>query len=326
MKGFCNVCPVCDGRACAGKVPGMGGALTGSSFMENVKALADIKLNMRTVHDCLEPDTGFDFFGMHLSTPIMNGPVASPNTNCGPIDDLEFETAIMVGTERAGSIGWIGDPCQKEFFLNGCEALRSAGRGVVISKPHIEPEKVRARFEWAREAGAVAFGMDLDGAGLTVLRKIGYPVGPKAMEQIKQIRAFVPQSPFIVKGIMTPDDALRCLDAGVSCIVVSNHGGRVLDGVPGVAEVLPAIAKAVGGSMMILADGAVRSGVDVLKYLALGAQGVLVGRPLCWGAFGGGAEGVQLMINTYTQQLQQAMILTGSTDLKSIDERLLFRR
>lgn len=326
MRGFCKLCPVCDGRACAGQVPGMGGAITGGSFQANYEALRAVRLNMRTVHDACAPDTSFDFFGTRLSTPIMNGPIAGPNYNCGPMDDYGFQEAIATGVAEAGSIYWMGDPCKKEEVFNGCRAMQKAGRGIAISKPHIEQGKVRARFEWALEHGAVAFGMDLDGAGLITLRTIGYPVGPKTAAQIKELRAFAPGAPFIIKGIMAADDAKRCVDAGANCIVVSNHGGRVLDGTPGVAEVLPTIRQAVGSAAMVLADGSVRSGVDALKYLALGADAVLIGRPVCWGAFGGGAEGVQLMVDTYTDQLRQAMLLTGCKQLSDIGDAVVYRR
>ena len=179
------------------------------------------------------------------------------------------------------------------------------------------------RFRAAEEAGAVALGVDLDGAGLVTMRLQGQPVGPKTLAQLKTIRAQT-QLPFIVKGIMTVDEAKMCCEAGADCIVVSNHGGRVLDGCPGGADVLPEIAYALDGQIPILADGCVRSGVDALKLMALGANGVLVGRPLCWGAYGGGSQGVATVLQTYTQQLYQAMIMTGCPDLASIDGNILY--
>lgn len=326
MKGYCNLCPICDGRACVGEVPGMGGALSGFSFKNNQKALVEVKLNMRLVHSATEQDISYDFFGTKLSTPIMNGPIGGLAYNCGPYDDYLFQEALMKGMTDAGSLGWIGDPCKLDEYANSCKALQKAGRGVAIIKPHTNLASIRLRFEQAKAAGAIAFGMDIDGAGLVTLSKLGFPVGPKSVAQLKEIRAFIPENPFIIKGIMTPDDALRCAEAGVDCIVVSNHGGRVLDGTPGVAEVLPAIKRAVGTDMTILADGAIRSGVDVLKYLALGADAVLIGRPVCWGVYGGGAEGVQLICDTYSNQLKQAMLLTGCKTLKDIDWRLLYRK
>ena len=90
------------------------------------------------------------------------------------------------------------------------------------------------------------------------------------------------------------------------------------------ADVLPEIAYALDGQIPILADGCVRSGVDALKLMALGANGVLVGRPLCWGAYGGGSQGVATVLQTYTQQLYQAMIMTGCPDLSSIDGNILY--
>jgi isopentenyl diphosphate isomerase/L-lactate dehydrogenase-like FMN-dependent dehydrogenase len=108
--------------------------------------------------------------------------------------------------------------------------------------------------------------------------------------------------------------------------VVSNHGGRVLDFTPGVAEVLPGIVNAVGKDAIVLADGGIRSGADVLKLLALGAKGVLIGRPLITGAFGGMSEGVKFMIEKYTQELYASMILTGCRSVKDIDKRAIFEK
>jgi len=325
MKGFCNLCPVCDGRACAGQVPGMGGSITGSSFTENHRALYNTKLNLRTLHEQDDPSTAFTFFGQRLSTPIMPGPMTSAAMNCGPMEEADFQDAIMLGAEAAGSLGWIGDPCIPVQFDACLAALKKAGRGAAIIKPRMDLAEIKNCFQQAVDAGATMLGMDVDGAGLITMRLKGQPVGPKSVAQLKELRAFRPDLPFIIKGIMTADDALRCLEAGVDCIVVSNHGGRVLDGTPGVAEVLPEIAKAVNGRMTILADGCVRSGVDALKLLALGADGVLIGRPVCWGAYGGGIEGIQTIIETYTKQLYQAMIMTGCKDLTAINSSILYR-
>ena len=142
--------------------------------------------------------------------------------------------------------------------------------------------------------GSPILGVDVDAAGLITLRKMGRPVMPMSVTELETVVRYVHDMgrKFIVKGIMTPDDAHRAIDAGCDAIVVSNHGGRVLDHCPGTATVLPAIADAVRGKITILADGAVRDGVDVLKMLALGADAVLVGRPLCIAAIGGGVEGV----------------------------------
>lgn len=326
MKGFCNLCPVCDGKWCRGEVPGMGGALSGASFAANQKALADLKINLRIIHDSGDPDTRFNFFGMELSTPIIGAPIAGCNFNCGPYDDYEFEEALLLGAAQAGTIGSIGDPGRPEPFTNGCKALNKAGKGIIFAKPHKDIEQVRVRYEEAKQAGAIAFGMDIDGAGIPAMKALGLPVEPKTIAKLKELRAIMPDNPFIVKGVMTPDDALRCAEAGVSAIVVSNHGGRVLDCTAGTADVLPAIKRAIGGEMMILADGGIRSGVDALKMLALGADAVLIGRPICWGAYGGdGAAGVKFIIETYTAQLRQAMLLTGCADPKRIDWKVIYR-
>jgi isopentenyl diphosphate isomerase/L-lactate dehydrogenase-like FMN-dependent dehydrogenase len=164
--------------------------------------------------------------------------------------------------------------------------------------------------------------MDVDGAGLAVMALKGQPVSPKSPDELKACIAATPL-PFIVKGIMTPDEAEIAFAAGAAAIVVSNHGGRVLDHTPGAAEVLPAIARAVKGQGVILADGGVRSGADVLKYLALGADAVLVGRPLVVGAFGGGSEGVTLLLEKMRAELAAAMLLTGTASVGEVSPAIV---
>jgi isopentenyl diphosphate isomerase/L-lactate dehydrogenase-like FMN-dependent dehydrogenase len=196
------------------------------------------------------------------------------------------------------------------MFDSGLAAIAAGnGRGIPIIKPRAQDEII-ARIRRAEEAGALAVGVDVDGAGLVTMAQFGQPVGPKTTDEIKELVAST-SLPFILKGIMTPDEAEKAVEAGCAAIVVSNHGGRVLDHTPGVAEVLPAVAKAAAGKLTIFADGAVRSGSDVLKLLALGADAVLLGRPVITGAFGGGTDGVASVLEKMRTELVQAMLLTG---------------
>ncbi len=326
FNNFCRVCPVCDGRACAGEVPGMGGTGTGESFKQNVRALSDIRLNLRVVHDVLDPDTSTKLFGIDLSTPIMGAPITNATLNCGGgITEFELVSSLVKGCHDAGSLGWIGDPAVPSMFADGLESIKLAGRGVAIIKPRVDQKEITKRFEDAIQAGAIAVGIDIDGAGLVTMKLKGQAVGPKSVNKIRELVNSV-NVPFIVKGIMTPDEAVACFDAGASAIVVSNHGGRVLDFTPGVAEVLPGIIKAVGKDAIVLADGGVRSGTDALKLMALGAKGVLIGRPLITGAFGAMSDGVKFMVEKYTQELYAAMILTGCKNILDIDSRIIFEK
>ena len=146
---------------------------------------------------------------------------------------------------------------------------------------------------------------------------------PKTVEEIKEIVQST-KLPFILKGIMTSDEAKLAVEAGVDAIVVSNHGGRVLDQTPGVADVLEEIAKEVKGKVIILADGGVRSGADILKMIALGADAVLIGRPFVTASFGGKAEGVKSYIDFLKGELKSAMVLTGCKSIKDINNRILY--
>lgn len=324
MKGYCRVCPSCDGRACAGEVPGMGGTGTGKAFQENLAALEQYKLNMRTIHDAKDPDTSTTLFGVELKTPIMAAPITGTTYNMGgALTEAEFIQAVIKGSLMAGSLGWSGDGADPTMYNSGLEAIREEqGMGIPIIKPRAQEEIIK-RIKEAEAAGAKAVGIDIDGAGLVTMALKGQPVGPKTLDELKEVIKST-SLPFILKGIMTVEEAELAVEAGAAAIVVSNHGGRVLDQTPGAADVLPEIAEAVKGKVTILADGGVRSGVDALKLLALGADGVLVGRPVIVGAFGGGAEGVKAILAKYTAELQQAMILTGCKSIADINGDVLY--
>jgi isopentenyl diphosphate isomerase/L-lactate dehydrogenase-like FMN-dependent dehydrogenase len=197
------------------------------------------------------------------------------------------------------------------------KAIRDAGgQGIPISKPRDQSSLIQNLKE-AEKAGCFAAGTDVDAAGILPMRAAGHPVGPKSVNELRELVKSV-HMPLVLKGIMCVEDALSAAEAGAAGIVVSNHGGRVLDDAPGTAEVLPEIARAVGKDIIVLADGGVRRGVDVLKMLALGAHAVLIGRPLAIGAVGAGAEGVRLTLEHLHNELKVAMIFTGCANLMEI--------
>ena len=133
------------------------------------------------------------------------------------------------------------------------------------------------------------------------------------------------QGPLIVKGILDVEDAERAVDLGVDGVIVSNHGGRQLDGVPSSARALPAIASAVGDRTTVLVDGGVRSGLDVVRMLALGARGVLLGRAWVYALAAGGREGVEHVLQLISDEMRVAMALTGCTRIDQINGEQLAR-
>ncbi len=324
FRGACRVCPVCNGKACAGEVPGMGGLGTGAAFWHNVEALADCRLNLRTVHSVKNPDLSCRLFGLELSLPIIGAAIGGIALNMnGAMTEEEYTEVIVSGCRKAGIIGMTGDGPKPVVFDAGMAAVvQEQGWGIPIVKPR-ETDKVVELAMQAAAAGCPAFGMDIDAAALVNMTNAGQPVGPKTIQDLEYIKNHT-SIPFIVKGIMTPDDAEACWQAGVDAIVVSNHGGRALDHTPGTAEVLPYIAEAVKGKMTVLVDGGIRSGADVLKMLALGADAVLLGRPLAIGAVGGGVDGVEFVLNKFRAELSAAMTLTGTAQVNDVPVEILW--
>ena len=224
MKGHCRVCPVCDGKACSGEVPGMGGLGTGASFRNNREALNACKLNMTALHDAREPRTNCTILGIDLSFPVMAAPIGGVSFNMSDaMSEDDYIFAILEGSRAAGVIGCTGDGVPPFIIDAAVKALKACnGHGIPFIKP------------WE---------------------------GKELFEKIDRV----------------------------------------------------------------LADGAVRDGVDVLKMLALGADAVLVGRPLCIAAIGGGVEGVTKYWQQMQGQLVQAMLLTGCASLADVREHIIYR-
>ena len=325
MKGFCRVCPSCDGRACAGEVPGMGGAGSGSSFMRNVDYLASQKLVMRTIHHVSTPETEVRLFDRSLDLPVITAPIGGIVYNMSSIvSESDYLYAIIEGAKMAGSLASSGDGELEEIFEAACTHIKAAGGAAI---PFIKPwgeETLGSRIAQIEERGVPAFGMDIDAAGLVTLGKLGKAVYPKGVEELERVAAST-SIPFIIKGVMSVDEARAAVDTGASGIVVSNHGGRVLDSAQASAEVLPEIAEAVGDSCTLLVDGGVRSGTDLFKMIALGADAVLVGRPFAIAAIGGGAEAVREEFERLRTELIHSMIMTGCPSIEAISRRSLFK-
>jgi isopentenyl diphosphate isomerase/L-lactate dehydrogenase-like FMN-dependent dehydrogenase len=319
---WCRVCPECNGEACAGEVPGFGGIGSGNSFKNNYKALGAYKLNMRTLHNVSKPITNVTLFGQKLSMPILCASTAGTTYNMGlsgKMTEEEFINSVLGGAILAGTIGLAADGTEDplEVYKKRLDAIKTNGKGIAIIKPKGQDE-VFQKIKLIEQSGALAFGMDVDGAGRAARALPGQIIEPKNMDKLRAIIRST-KLPFIIKGIMTVDEAQMAVEVGAAAIVVSNHGGRVLDHTPGTAEVLPLISSKVKGKITILADGGIRYGHDVLKMLALGADAVLVGRPIIRGAVGGGKDGVAFILNKLRKELIEAMVLTGQASVHNIN-------
>ncbi|MFH2008708.1 MAG: alpha-hydroxy-acid oxidizing protein [bacterium] len=329
LQSVCAVYPHCDGaaghlcnREAYGNRIGLGGVGVGAAFSNNVSALAALRLRTRLVGPHFEPDTRATFLGQPLALPVMGSSTAGFGGH-DLIDEETFCREAIRGCLDAGTLSWRGDTetntLERHAALDALEAF--GGRGIPIFKPRSQDDLKRL-VERAVKAGCPAVGLDLDGCGSTNMARAGQPVYRKSVAELREL-VDLAAIPFIAKGIMDADDAEACVEAGVGVVAVSNHGGRVLDHTPGVAEALPAIARRIGGRATITADGGVRTGFDVLKMLALGADAVLLGRDIIRAVLGGGAPGVRLQLNRIQAVLARAMLMTNCPTLADIDESVL---
>ena len=316
---YCKACPVCNGKACGNQVPGPGAKAPGSGFIRNFDAWQKICVNMDTICENSQVDTSFTLFGRTFEIPAFAAPVGAMRLHYGDkYDDLAYNDILVRACANAGILAFTGDGTDPKVVEGAAEALKAnGGCGVPTIKPW-NIDTVKAKMEQAKASGCFAVAMDVDGAGLPFLKNMTPPAGSKSVEELAEIVQLA-ERPFIVKGVMTVKGALKAKQAGAAAIVVSNHGGRVLDQCPATAEVLPEIAAALKGTgVKVLVDGGIRTGVDVFKALALGADGVLICRPFVTAVYGGGAEGVKCYIDKLAGELADTMQMCGAHTLAEI--------
>ncbi len=320
---YCKACPVCNGLGCKNTIPGPGAKGLGTGFIRNYQKWQEICVNMDTICENKPVDTSFSFFGKALTAPIMAAPVGAMKLHYGDLyDDLAYNDILVSACQSAGIAAFTGDGTNPDVMRGAIAAIAKAdGCGVPTIKPW-DRDTVFAKLDAVKTANPLAIAMDIDAAGLPFLKNLAPPAGSKTVAELREIIDYA-KIPFIVKGIMTVSGARKALEAGASGIVVSNHGGRVLDGCPATAEVLPQIVDAVGGQMTILVDGGIRSGLDVFKALALGANGVLIGRPFVTMVYGGGSEGVAIYTQKLTEELRDVMAMCGAHSLSEITRDMI---
>ncbi len=271
-------------------------------------------------------DTATEFFGVKVTAPIFAAPVGAVQMHYSDLyDDLTYSEALIEGCQKSGVIGFTGDGANDDVFAGTIDAINKAdGWGVPTIKPWEMP-LIMKKIRMAECSGAKAIAMDIDAAGLAFLALQGKPVGPISIDMLKEITATT-ELPFIIKGIMTPQAAELAVKGGAAGIIVSNHGGRVLDQTPATADVLEDIVKAIDGRIKVFVDGGIRSGIDVFKALALGADGVLIARPFTIAVYGGGAKGVEAYVSQLKAELENVMLMTGARNIGEITREKIWMK
>jgi 4-hydroxymandelate oxidase len=279
-----------------------------------------------------EPDTAVTLLGRRLALPVLLGPTS-------PVRLLhrDAETAVARAAASAGTVAVISTDSHQPY-----PDVADAAPGATWFQLYAYGDRaaVDRTVEMAVDAGAGALVVTVDAAHAArrvsarragfatpdwvdfgTLRLLGLHGGTVpasgrldrlvlGWDDLRRIRART-ALPLVVKGVLHPDDARTAVDLGAGAVVVSNHGGRQLDGVVPAVRALPAVADAVDGRAAVLVDGAVRTGVDVVRALALGADAVLLGRAYLWGLAVGGGDGVAGVLGVVADELRDALRQLG---------------
>ncbi|WP_294135653.1 alpha-hydroxy-acid oxidizing protein [uncultured Clostridium sp.] len=320
---YCKACVECNGKVCRNQIPGPGAKGVGDTAIRNYDKWKEIRINMDTLTENKPIDTSIDLFGKKFKYPFFAGPVGAVNLHYGDkYNDMSYNNILVSACANSGILAFTGDGTNPEVIKSATTAIKAVGG---LGVPTIKPwniDTIKEKIQLVKDSGAIAVAMDIDAAGLPFLKNMNPPAGAKSVEELKEIIK-LSNLPFIVKGIMTVKGALKAKEAGADAIVVSNHGGRVLDQCPSTAEVLADIVDAVGGSMKILVDGGIRSGVDIFKALALGADGVLICRTFVTALYGGEEEGIKLYINKLASELEDTMAMCGAYSISEISREMI---
>ena len=327
-----------------------GGADDEWTLHRNREAFQKITFRPHMLVDVSKLDLSLELFGQKIEMPILVAPTAG-HQQAHPDGELatiraagQVKTIMAVSSNSSYPIDKIGAAATGPFWFQ------------LYTEP--DRDSARERVERALAAGAKAVVWTVDNGYLPhrerllrdrlaspgppepsgaapppVARRRGAPpvnkyrVGQEftaglTWSFLQELRSYTPV-PLLIKGILTPEDAKRAVENGAQGVIVSNHGGRYLDGAPATIEVLPEIVDAVGGRIPVLVDGGFRRGTDVLKALAIGAKAVLIGRPPLWGLGAFGQPGVARVLELLQSELALAMGLAGRPTLASIDRSLI---
>ncbi|MFE6053203.1 alpha-hydroxy acid oxidase [Kitasatospora sp. NPDC056446] len=294
----------------------------------------------RILRDVSAVDTGLDLLGNRLALPVLVAPTAF-HSMAHPAG----EAATAAGTAAAGSLFVLSSRATRPIE----EVASAAGPWWYQVYVLRDRELTRKQVERAAANGAGALVLTVDAP--VVARKARRGAALPLADEDRQTGAMAPETrtpdqeqdpsigfdtiaeltrvsglPVLVKGVLRPDDARACVEAGAAGVIVSNHGGRQLDRAVSAAAALPLVAAEVGGEVPVLVDGGIRSGIDVLTALALGARAVLLGRPVLWALAAGGADSVRDLLVERRAELAEAMTLAGARDLGEVTADLLAPR
>jgi len=269
------------------------------------------------VIDAVPASTEFKLFGHTFTTPVMPAALSGMGGIC-PNPMVEMAR----GAKAAGAAMWVGIGDGQEL-----QAIIETGvKTIKIVKPYKDSDLIFSKLAEAEKLGAFAVGMDIifvfGGKSDDSLIRPDL-MGPKTLAEI-QSYVKATKLPFILKGILSEQDAQKALEAGAAAIVVSHHGGSVLDYAVPPLKILPRIAKVIDGKIPVLVDSGIVRGTDVFKALALGADGVLIGRTAIAGLAAGGDEGVRKVLEGTNEELRRVMSLTGCSAVESISPELIW--
>ncbi|MGB3442129.1 MAG: alpha-hydroxy acid oxidase [Actinophytocola sp.] len=321
----------------------MGGSGAETTLAANTAALARVTVTPRVLTGVVEPDPRALLAGTPAALPVAVAPMAyqrlvHPGGEVAmagaaraagvplvlsTLSSCRFADVLAAGAETWFQLYCLRDRTRTDELVDRADELGCRALVVTVDVPVMarRPRDVRNGFALPEEIGPVNLGdgptaaHDRAAGTSAIATHTAAEFAPGlSWDDLDRLRART-RLPLVVKGVLAPEDARTAADHGADAVVVSNHGGRQFDGAPAAVHALPEVAAAVGDRCQVLVDSGIRTGTDVLRALALGASGVLVGRPLLLGLATGGAPGAESVLVALREELCEAMLLAGCADV-----------
>lgn len=289
MAPRCKVCPECNGLGCGNTMPGPGSKAPGNGANDNWHAWRRWCLNMDTIAPNTPVDTSLELLGRTFSLPVIAAPIGSLRAQFNPEDDIrDYNACCIAAAAQTGIAASFGDGLDARVFPHGCTLSQQyGGIGLPVINP-LSMDTIRANLDLANAARPFAVSVVIDSAGLPHLKAASPDAGSKTVAELRELCGYA-QMPMILKGIMTVRGAEKAVEAG-----------------------------AAGDRVKILVDGGIRSGTDIFRALALGADAVMICRPFLISYYGGGMEGIVTYVEKLRAELTDAMYMCGARSLGDI--------
>jgi len=322
LKDNCPIDPNCDDIWREEKIPHINDINSEKDSSHTCKSYKNIKLIPNFIHKIQKIDTSISLFGKKLSLPVLVAPITETKADYNDIiSELELQRALLKGAYQAGTLAFSPDPINDTNFNSITQSiLENYGNSILITKPRKNNQDIENRIHSAHKVGVLGVGIDISAIRLKTAKLVEQITSSKTIEELKYFKSLY-NIPFVIKGILSIQDALNAVEAGATHIIISSDCSKIHKDFVNPLDMLAKIKNVINNQVIILIDGEIQTGSDIIKAIILGADGVLIGKPIAIHAIGGGYLAVVAYLTDLQEQLESIMCYLGVSSISELKDR-----